>query len=290
MEKGGVRIDTGVLAASPSDLAAELERVGESIFELAGRRFNINSPKQLGEVLFTHMGLPPPGRQRQRQEPCRPRKMSSSDLRRRTKSRAWFSNIRHLSKLKSNYIDSLPLLADADSRVHTTFQAAATSTGRLSSVNPNLQNIPIRTELGREIRAAFIAAPGTATALCGLLADRAAAYWRTSAAIRCLCAPTQRRRHPHAYGQRSFRRPDGHHGQGDAQSRQGRELWHRLRHFALSVWQRNWGFRKLKQGLHRPILCALSGREGIHREDTRDKSPRGRRTHALRPNATRFPT
>ncbi len=68
---------------------------------------------------------------------------------------------RHLSKLKSNYIDALPLLADADSRVHTTFQAAATATGRLSSVNPNLQNIPIRTELGREIRAAFIAAPGT---------------------------------------------------------------------------------------------------------------------------------
>ena len=68
---------------------------------------------------------------------------------------------RHLSKLKSNYIDALPLLADADSRVHTTFQAAATATGRLSSVNPNLQNIPIKTELGREIRAAFTAAPGT---------------------------------------------------------------------------------------------------------------------------------
>ncbi len=67
---------------------------------------------------------------------------------------------RHLSKLKSTYVDSLPLLADGESRVHTTFQAAATSTGRLSSINPNLQNIPIRTELGREIRAAFVAAPG----------------------------------------------------------------------------------------------------------------------------------
>jgi DNA polymerase-1 len=68
---------------------------------------------------------------------------------------------RHLSKLKSNYIDALPLLADSQSRVHTTFQAAATSTGRLSSINPNLQNIPTRTELGREIRAAFTASPGT---------------------------------------------------------------------------------------------------------------------------------
>ena len=68
---------------------------------------------------------------------------------------------RHLAKLKSTYVDALPLLADDDSRVHTTFQAAATATGRLSSVNPNLQNIPVRSELGREIRAAFIAAPGT---------------------------------------------------------------------------------------------------------------------------------
>jgi len=68
---------------------------------------------------------------------------------------------RHLSKLKSNYVDALPSLADSASRVHTTFQAAATATGRLSSVNPNLQNIPIRTELGREIRAAFTAAAGT---------------------------------------------------------------------------------------------------------------------------------
>jgi DNA polymerase-1 len=67
---------------------------------------------------------------------------------------------RHLAKLKSNYVDALPLLVDQDSRVHTTFNAAATATGRLSSVNPNLQNIPIRTELGREIRAAFVAAPG----------------------------------------------------------------------------------------------------------------------------------
>jgi DNA polymerase-1 len=68
---------------------------------------------------------------------------------------------RHLSKLKGTYIDALPLLTDGESRVHTTFQAAATATGRLSSINPNLQNIPIKTELGREIRAAFTAAPGT---------------------------------------------------------------------------------------------------------------------------------
>ena len=78
---------------------------------------------------------------------------------------------RQLAKLKSNYVDSLPLLADSEGRVHTTFNQVGTATGRLSSTNPNLQNIPIRTELGREIRAAFIAAPGCSAAVGGLFAD-----------------------------------------------------------------------------------------------------------------------
>ncbi len=160
MEKAGVRIDTAVLGSLSSRFSQELERVGERIFELAGRRFNINSPKQLGEALFTHMGLPAPV--------VRGKGKAISTAQDVLESLAEHNEVprlvleyRHLSKLKSNYIDALPLLADADSRVHTTFQAAATSTGRLSSVNPNLQNIPIRTELGREIRAAFTASPGT---------------------------------------------------------------------------------------------------------------------------------
>ena len=160
MEKAGVRIDTAVLGSLSSRFSQELERVGERIFELAGRRFNINSPKQLGEALFTHMGLPAPV--------VRGKGKSVSTAQDVLESLAEHNEVprlvleyRHLSKLKSNYIDALPLLADPDSRVHTTFQAAATSTGRLSSVNPNLQNIPIRTELGREIRAAFTASPDT---------------------------------------------------------------------------------------------------------------------------------
>jgi DNA polymerase-1 len=159
MEKAGVRIDKGVLAGLSTRFSAELERVGERIFELAGRRFNVNSPKQLGEVLFTHLGLPAP--------PSRGKSKAVSTAQDVLEQLAEQNEVprlvleyRHLSKLKSNYIDALPLLADSESRVHTTFQAAATATGRLSSVNPNLQNIPIRTELGREIRAAFTAAPG----------------------------------------------------------------------------------------------------------------------------------
>ena len=160
MERAGVRIDTSVLDGLSKRFAVELDRVGERIFELAGQRFNINSPKQLGVVLFTHLGLPAP--------PSRGKGKAVSTaqdvlefLAEKHEVPRLVLEYRHLSKLKSNYIDALPLLADAESRVHTTFQAAATATGRLSSVNPNLQNIPIRTELGREIRAAFTAAPGT---------------------------------------------------------------------------------------------------------------------------------
>ncbi|MDE3186925.1 MAG: DNA polymerase I [Acidobacteriota bacterium] len=160
MEKAGVRIDTAVLAALSKRFALELERVSERIFALAGRRFNINSPKQLGEVLFTHMGLPAPAR-RGKGKAISTAQDVLEQLAEKHEVPGLVLEFRHLSKLKSNYIDALPLLADADSRVHTTFQAAATATGRLSSVNPNLQNIPIRTELGREIRAAFTAAPGT---------------------------------------------------------------------------------------------------------------------------------
>jgi DNA polymerase-1 len=160
MERAGVRIDKSALDKLSKRFTIELERVGERIFELAGQRFNINSPKQLGVVLFTHLGLPAPM--------VRGKGKAISTAQDVLESLAEHHDVprlvleyRHLSKLKSNYIDALPLLADGDSRVHTTFQAAATATGRLSSVNPNLQNIPIRTELGREIRAAFTASPGT---------------------------------------------------------------------------------------------------------------------------------
>jgi DNA polymerase-1 len=160
MEKAGVRIDTGVLDGLSKRFSVELERVGERIFELAGRRFNINSPKQLGEVLFTHLGLPAPA-SRGKGKAISTAQDVLEQLAEKHEVPKLVLEYRHLSKLKSNYVDALPLLADSESRVHTTFQAAATATGRLSSVNPNLQNIPIRTELGREIRAAFTAAPGT---------------------------------------------------------------------------------------------------------------------------------
>ncbi len=160
MEQAGVRIDIGVLDGLSKRFSLEIERVGERVFELAGRHFNINSPKQLGAVLFNELGLAAPASRGKNKAPSTAQDVLEL-LAERHEVPKLVLEYRHLSKLKSNYIDALPLLADSESRVHTTFQAAATATGRLSSVNPNLQNIPIRTELGREIRAAFTASPGT---------------------------------------------------------------------------------------------------------------------------------
>jgi DNA polymerase-1 len=159
MEEAGVRIDRAVLADMGGRLTVEMERVSEQIFAGSGHRFNINSPKQLGDVLFNKMHLPKPMKY------GRGKVVSTAvdvleELAEHNEVPRQVLQYRQLAKLKSNYIDSLPLLADAEGRVHTTFNQVGTSTGRLSSTNPNLQNIPIKTELGREIRAAFIAAPG----------------------------------------------------------------------------------------------------------------------------------
>jgi DNA polymerase I len=159
MEEAGVRIDRSVLAEMGERLTVEMERVSEQIFAGSGHRFNINSPKQLGDVLFNKMHLPKPMKY------GRGKVVSTAvdvleELAQHNEVPRQVLQFRQLAKLKSNYIDSLPLLADAEGRVHTTFNQVGTATGRLSSTNPNLQNIPIKTELGREIRAAFIAAPG----------------------------------------------------------------------------------------------------------------------------------
>ncbi|HEY1810347.1 MAG TPA: DNA polymerase I [Acidobacteriaceae bacterium] len=159
MEKAGIRIDSAALSRMSGSLASDMDRLSEQIFTLAGHHFNINSPKQLGDVLFNKMNLPRPLKY------GRGKVISTAqDV---LEELAVHNNVprlvleyRQLAKLKSNYADSLPLLADSEGRVHTTFNQVGTATGRLSSTNPNLQNIPIRTELGREIRAAFIAAPG----------------------------------------------------------------------------------------------------------------------------------
>lgn len=160
MEEAGVKIDRPMLGKLSVDLEKACLAKARDIHEKAGQEFNINSPKQLGEVLFNRMGLPKPSKY------GKGKTISTAvdvleELAAEHDVPRLVLDYRQLSKLKSTYADALPLLIDHETqRVHTTFNQTGTATGRLSSTNPNLQNIPIRTELGREIRAAFIAEPG----------------------------------------------------------------------------------------------------------------------------------
>ncbi len=160
MEDAGVKIDPSVLGEMSVKLQHEAATKARDIYERCGAEFNINSPKQLGDVLFNKLALPMPVKY------GKGKKISTAvdvleGLAEDHEVPRLVLEYRQLTKLKSTYVDALPLLIRTQSgRVHTTFGQTGTATGRLSSTNPNLQNIPIRTELGREIRAAFIAEQG----------------------------------------------------------------------------------------------------------------------------------
>jgi DNA polymerase-1 len=159
MEEAGVRIDGGVLGEMSSRLAVEMDTLAEGIFAVAGQRFNLNSPKQLGEVLFNVMGLPKPMKYGKGKVISTAQDVLE-ELAENHPVAARVLEHRQLAKLRSTYLEALPGLMDGEGRVHTTFNQVGTATGRLSSTNPNLQNIPVRTATGREIRAAFIASEG----------------------------------------------------------------------------------------------------------------------------------
>jgi DNA polymerase-1 len=160
MEDAGVKIDLAALEQLSTKLQREAAAKARDIYERCGVEFNINSPKQLGDVLFNKLALPTPVKY------GKGKKISTAvdvleGLAAEHEVPKLVLDYRQLTKLKSTYVDALPALIRSHSgRVHTTFGQTGTATGRLSSTNPNLQNIPIRTELGREIRAAFIAEPG----------------------------------------------------------------------------------------------------------------------------------
>jgi DNA polymerase I len=159
MEQVGVRVDSDVLREMSSRLAVTIDDLAERVYASTGHRFNINSPKQLGDVLFNKMDLPKPTKHGKGKVISTAQDVLE-DLAQHHEVPALVLEYRQLQKLKGTYLDALPVLADANGRIHTTFNQVGTATGRLSSTNPNLQNIPVRTAVGREIRAAFVAAPG----------------------------------------------------------------------------------------------------------------------------------
>jgi DNA polymerase I len=160
MEEAGVKIDTEALARMSTRLEREIDAKAREIYDCCGQEFNINSPRQLGDVLFNKLNLPKPVKY------GKGKTISTAvdvleGLAAEHQAPRLVLEFRQLSKLKSTYVDTLPvLLSPSTGRLHTTFDQTGTATGRLSSANPNLQNIPIRTEVGREIRAAFTVEPG----------------------------------------------------------------------------------------------------------------------------------
>jgi DNA polymerase-1 len=161
MERDGVRVDPEALDAMSKTMEREVRSLEKTIWKLAGSEFNINSPQQLAEILFDKMGLVLGGRRR-----AKPRSTAAEVLEELALTNELPRKVleyREISKLKSTYVDALPKLIHGETgRLHTSFSQTGTATGRLSSSNPNLQNIPVRSELGRQIRAAFAAGPGNA--------------------------------------------------------------------------------------------------------------------------------
>ena len=157
MEVAGFYIDRGALADFGEMLSGRIDKAQSAIYELAGEEFNINSPKQLGVVLFENLGLPPVKKTKTGYS-------TNAEVLEKLQGKhpiiQEILDYRQLTKLKSTYVDGLGKVIDPDGRIHSSFQNTVTATGRLSSTEPNLQNIPVRTELGAELRKMFVAGQG----------------------------------------------------------------------------------------------------------------------------------
>ena len=285
IERAGVRVDVGALSAQSSLVERELDRLAARVYELAGEEFNINSPKKLSEVLFDKLGFEP------RRSGARPRRRRS---RRRSKcSRSWrcqhelpqlMLEWRGLQKLKGTYIDALPQLVHPETgRVHTCFNQAVAATGRLSSSDPNLQNIPIRTELGREIRRAFVAEPGNVL----ISADYSQIELRVLAHLSGEQVAGRRvrarRGHPRPDGGEGLRRRERPERARAPAPRQDRQLRAALREAGVHAGQ---GHRRLTPGgagVHRRLLRRLPGRPRLHRPHARGGARERGRQDDVRP-------
>ncbi|MBK7319321.1 DNA polymerase I [Candidatus Villigracilis affinis] len=162
MEMTGALIDTKFFAEMSQELAKRLAEIEKQVFDLAGKTFNLNSPQQLSDVLFNHLRLEPPDKSRKTTTGFYSTSADVLDaMRGKHPALDFILEHRELSKLKSTYVDALPAAMDPNTgRVHTSYSQIGAVTGRLSSNNPNLQNIPIRTETGRRVRNGFIADKG----------------------------------------------------------------------------------------------------------------------------------
>ncbi len=166
MERLGLGVDAGVLAAQSAELGAEIDAMVEKIHAEAGEDFNIDSPQQLSHVLFDVLGLPTYGLKRTKRGFYSTNAKVLGDLAAHHAIVAEVLEYRERAKIKSTYLDALPALVAGDGRIHTTLNQTVTATGRLSSSDPNLQNIPTRSELGHRVRQAFTVPEGSVFLAC----------------------------------------------------------------------------------------------------------------------------
>ena len=277
VERAGVRIDGPSLAAQSQHVDRELANRSAQIFELAGESFNINSPQQLSKILFDKLQLP--------------------TLKRNVKTKTASTAVevleelalahdlprlilewRGLQKLKGTYIDALPQLVNPETgRVHTCFNQAIAATGRLSSSDPNLQNIPIKTALGREIRGAFIADPGNVL----ISADYSQIEFRVLAHLSedpvLVDAFREGADFHDAHGAQDLRRGQRPRSARAAQHREDGELRAALREDRLHAVEGHRRHAGGGAGVHRRLLRRLSARPRLHRSH-----PRGRARHRRR--------
>ncbi len=265
MERRGISIDRDVLSRLSGEFAQEAAGLEAEINELAGETVNPGSPKQLGDILFGKLGLPGGTKTKTGQWATGARaldELAEQGHKLPQKILDW----RQVSKLKSTYTDALPGFVNSTThRVHTNYALASTPTGRLSSSDPNLQNIPVRTEDGRKIRRAFIAAARHQARLRRLFADRAAPPRRNRRRRAAAEGLPRRPRHSRHDGVGNVRCASEEHAARNPPPRQGDQFRHRLRHFRLRARQ---PARHRPRGgwrLHQEILRTLSRHSRLYR-------------------------
>ena len=276
LERTGVRVDVSLLAAQASRVDRELAELSASIFLQAGETFNIGSPKQLADVLFEKLKLPVLKRTGTTRTASTAVEVLEElalthDLPR------MILDWRGLAKLKGTYIDALPTLVNPETgRVHTQFNQAVAATGRLSSSDPNLQNIPIRTEIGREIRRAFIAAPGAVL----ISADYSQIELRVLAHLsgdETLIAAFERGDDIHDQTALKVFGPDSALSAARAAApRQDHQLRAALREDGVHPGAGHRRAASHRAGLHRRLLRGLPAGARVHRPDARGRPPHRR--------------
>ena len=260
MERSGFLVDGGALARFGADLSDTIRQLEERIYAAAGQQFNINSPKQLGKVLFEGLGLP-------HGKKTKTGWFTNADVLEKLKDQPLVADVltyRQYAKLKSTYADGLLKVIDPDGRIRTSFQMTVTATGRLSSTEPNLQNIPTRTDLGSKMREMFVVALGH------VLVD--ADYSQIELRLLAHISGDEAMQQAFLSGEdfhtvtaaRVFHVPQDQVTHQNALPGQGRELRHCLRHLRLLPVPGHRRHRGGGQGVYGTVFCHLYRRETVY--------------------------